>query len=361
MSAWVVPATVVSFSPAERDAVMRVLDSGRVVQGPEVAAFEQEFAAIVGGRECIAVNSGTSALHLALLGAGIGQGDEVIVPSFSFAATANAVAMSGATPVFADIDRGTFCLDPDSVAERVTHRTAAIMPVHLYGQLADMRRLREVAGRQGLLLVEDAAQAHAATLDGVPAGAWGDLAAFSFYATKNLSTGEGGMVVSNDEKVSRRIRLLRNQGMERQYENEIAGLNNRMTDLAAAIGRVGLPGLAASNERRRLVAARYDGGLVGVEVPHVPEGSHHVYHQYTVRTPDRDRVLEGLTERGVEARVFYPTPIHRLPAYDAGDHLPETEAAAAEVLSLPVRPSMSDAEVEHVIASVAAVTQEVSP
>ena len=350
-----VPATVVSFGVAEREAVMRVLESGRVVQGAEVAAFETEFADVVGGRDCIAVNSGTSALHLALLGAGIGVGDEVIVPSFSFAATANAVVMAGATPVFADIDRATFCLDPDSAAARVTGRTAAIMPVHLYGQVADMVRLRELADRAGVLLVEDAAQAHAASLDGVPAGAWGDLAAFSFYATKNMTTGEGGMVVSADAAVTRRIRLLRNQGMERQYENEIAGLNNRMTDLAAAIGRVQLRSLDANTEQRIRVAGRYRSEMVGVKAPVVVPGARHVFHQYTVRSDDRDRVLAALTERGVEARVFYPIPIHRLPAYaESGDELPETDAAAASVLSLPVRPTLTDGEVDYVIHSVAA-------
>ena len=352
-----VPATVVSFGAAEREAVMRVLESGRVAQGPEVAAFESEFSEVVGGRDCIAVNSGTSALHLALLGAGIGPGDEVVVPSFSFAATANAVVMAGATPVFADIDRATFCLDPEVVAARLTDRTAAIMPVHLYGHLADMVRLREIADRAGVLLIEDAAQAHAASLDSVPAGAWGDLAAFSFYATKNMTTGEGGMVVSADPAVTRRIRLLRNQGMERQYENEIAGLNNRMTDLAAAIGRVQLRSLEATTEQRIRIAARYRSEMVGVEHPVVVPGARHVFHQYTVRSDHRDRVLAALTERGVEARVFYPIPIHRLPAYAAsGDDLPETDAAAASVLSLPMRPTLTDDEVDHVIGSVAAVT-----
>jgi dTDP-4-amino-4,6-dideoxygalactose transaminase len=351
-----VPATKIEMSLGEREAVMRVLQSGRLAQGPEVEAFEREFASLVNDRTCIAVNSGTSALHLALLGAGVGPGDEVIVPSFSFAATANAVVMAGATPIFADIDRATYCLDPDAAASAVNGRTAAIMPVHLYGHVADMSRFRDIANRHGLLLIEDAAQAHGASREGVPAGAWGDLAAFSFYATKNMTTGEGGMVVSADPDVSRRIRLLRNQGMERQYENEIAGLNNRMTDLAAAIGRVQLSGLAANNDRRRHVASRYTAELDGVEPPVVAPRAHHVYHQYTVRTRVRDRVLRDLNARGVEARIFYPIPIHRLPAYHTDDHLPETEAAAAQVLSLPVRPTLTKDEVDHVVQSVAAVT-----
>ena len=253
------------------------------------------------------------------------------MPSFSFAATANAVVMAGATPVFADIDRATFCLDPDSVAARSTDRTAAIMPVHLYGHLADMVRLREIADRAGLLLVEDAAQAHAASLDGLPAGAWGDLAAFSFYATKNMTTGEGGMVVSADPAVTRRIRLLRNQGMERQYENEIAGLNNRMTDTGGR-DRTGAAAVAwtPNTEQRIRVAGRYRAEMLGVEAPFVVPGARHVFHQYTVRSADRDRVLAALTERGIEARVFYPIPIHRLPAYaESRDDLPETDAATA--------------------------------
>ena len=350
-----VAATVVSFSQEEREAVLRVMDSGRVVQGPEVAAFESEFAELVAGRPCVAVNSGTSALHLGLLAAGIGPGDEVIVPSFSFAASANAVAVTGATPVFADIDPATFTIDPAAVAALVGPRTTAVMPVHLYGQPADTDALAEITARHGLLMVEDSAQAVGASLGGTPAGALGDVAAFSFYATKNLSTGEGGMVVCRDEETARKVRLLRNQGMERQYHNEIAGLNNRMTDLAAAIGRVQLRSLAGWTKRRQEVAAAYDEALRGlVTVPAVLDDATHVYHQYTVRTPDRDAVLSELESRGVEARVFYPVPIHRLPAYDLDLDLPATENATREVLSLPVRPSLDEDDVQHVAESVRA-------
>ncbi|MET0998863.1 MAG: DegT/DnrJ/EryC1/StrS family aminotransferase [Marmoricola sp.] len=347
-----VSAVRVHVGDEETAAVLRVLRSGRLVQGQEVAAFEEEFSALVGGRTCVAVNSGTSALHLGLLAAGIGPGDEVVVPSFTFAATANAVAMTGATPVFADIDPDTFCLDPDAVAAAVTSRTAAVIPVHLYGHPAPWDGLSGVAERHGLLLLEDAAQAHAATYDGTSVGALGDLAAFSFYATKNMTTGEGGMVSCRDEDTARRVRLLRNQGMEQRYRNEIAGLNNRMTDLAAAMGRVQLGRLAGWNEDRRAVAAAYDEQLVGVVTPFVAPKAQPVWHQYTVRATDRDALAARLDERGIDSAVYYPVPTHRLPAYDLDLDLPETERATREVLSLPIHPGLTDQEVARVVAAV---------
>ncbi len=258
-----VAAVRVHVGDEETEAVMSVLRSGRLVQGEQVAAFEEEFSSLVDGRVCVAVNSGTSALHLGLLAAGIGPGDEVIVPSFTFAATANAVAMTGATPVFADIEPATFSLDPDAVAAAVTPRTAGIIPVHLYGHPAAWDGLSAVAERHDLFLLEDAAQAHGATYGGTSVGALGDVAAFSFYATKNMTTGEGGMVVCRDDDTARRVRLLRNQGMEQRYRNEIAGLNNRMTDLAAAMGRVQLGRLPGWNDERRAVAATYHAGAGG--------------------------------------------------------------------------------------------------
>ena len=347
-----VNAVSVVMGEEERAAVERVLRSGRLVQGQEVEEFEQEFGALVDGRECVAVNSGTSALHLGLLALGIGPGDEVVVPSFTFAATANAVAMTGATPVFADIEAGSFCLDPASVKDVLTSRTRAIAPVHLYGHVADMDGLRNLAETHGLSIVEDACQAHGARLGDSAAGAIGEVAAFSFYATKNMTTGEGGMVVCRDAETARRVRLLRNQGMEVRYQNEIAGLNNRMTDLAAAIGRVQLGRLATMTARRQAIAASYDAGLVGVTTPPVAPGTTHVYHQYTVRTADRDRALTELDERGIDAAVYYPVPTHRLPAYGLDVHLPETERACAEVLSLPIRPDLTTDQVERVIATV---------
>ena len=347
-----VEAVRVPVGEDEVAAVLGVLRSGRLVQGQEVAAFEDEFAALVGGRTCVAVNSGTSALHLGLLAAGIGPGDEVVVPSFTFAATANAVVMTGATPVFADIEPATFSLDPDAVAAAVTARTAAVIPVHLYGHPAAWAGLRAVADRHGLLLLEDAAQAHGATWDGTQVGALGDLGAFSFYATKNMTTGEGGMVVCRDQETARRVRLLRNQGMEQRYRNEVAGLNNRMTDLAAAMGRVQLRRLPAWNEERRRVAAVFQERLVGVQVPEVSPRAVPVWHQYTVRSPDRDGLAAHLDAHGVDSNVYYPVPVHRLPAYAQVLDLPETERAGREVLSLPIRPGLTEAEVDRVVTAV---------
>jgi len=340
----------------EQDAVKAVLASGGLSQGPRVSELEEAFSALVDGRTCVAVNSGTSALHLALVAHGVGPGDEVVVPSFTFAATANAVRLAGAEPVFADIDPVSFCLDPEAAAAAVGPRTAAIMPVHLYGHPADMTALGEVARRSGLLVVEDAAQAHAAADGGRPAGALGDAAAFSFYPTKNMTTGEGGMVVTSDHAAARMVRLLRNQGMERPYENEVVGYNLRMTDIAAAIGIVQLRRLPGFTSRRQANAAVLDAALAGhpgVAPPKCRAGAVHVYHQYTVRSAERDRLQMALDGAGVESRVYYPTPVHRLAPFAAlKADLPETDRAAAEVLSLPVGPHLADDEVAAVAAAV---------
>lgn len=338
--------------PEERAAADRVLASGMLAQGPEVAAFEEEFSPQVGGRRCLAVNAGTTALHLGLLALGIGPGDEVIVPSFTFAATANAVRLCGADPVFVDIQPDHFCIDPRAALAAVTSRTAAIMPVHLYGHPADMTALRAVADRHSLALVEDAAQAHGAQLDGEHVGAMGDIAMFSFYPTKNMTTGEGGMVVVADESVARKIRLLRNQGMEARYANEIVGFNARMTDLSAAIGREQLKKLDGWTQQRQSNAKTLEAGLQGVVPPPVATGATHVYHQYTVRGDDRDGLLAHLHDHGIGAGVYYPTPVHRLPSFGLDFDLPETERACREVLSLPVRPDLTADELATVIDTV---------
>ncbi|WP_134773170.1 DegT/DnrJ/EryC1/StrS family aminotransferase [Ornithinimicrobium flavum] len=363
-----IPAARPLIGEEERAAVDRVLRSGMVAQGPEVAAFEEEFAAqLVGGRTCVAVNSGTSGLHLGLLASGIGAGDEVIVPSFTFAATANAVALTGATPVFADISPDTFTLDPEAVAAAVTDRTAAVMPVHLYGHPADLEPLLEVAAEHGLQLFEDAAQAHGATYRGAPVGSFGSFGMFSLYPTKNMTSGEGGMVSCADEEIARGVRLLRNQGMERQYANEVIGLNNRMTDIHAAIGRVQLSKVGGWTAQRQANAAWLDGalaGVAGVVTPVVREGCTHVYHQYTVRiegasAAERDAVVSALREEHkVGSGVYYPTPNHELVSlarFAPAHELPVTARAAAEVISLPVHPSLSQGDLERVAAAVHAV------
>ena len=347
----------------ERAAVDRVMRSGMVAQGPEVAAFEEEFSRhFVGGRPTVAVNSGTSGLHLGLLAAGIGPGDEVIVPSFTFAATGNSVALTGATPVFADIEPETFSLDPAAVEAAVTPRTKAIMPVHLYGHPARMDELTAIAERHGLALFEDAAQAHGASLGGRSVGTFGRFAMFSLYPTKNMTSGEGGMVTTDSPELARGVRLLRNQGMERQYENEVVGFNARMTDIHAAIGRVQLTKVDAWTEQRRANAAFLDANLQGVAVPPVADGAVHVYHQYTVRvTDDRDGFVAALKdEHQVGSGVYYPIPNHRLPSlapYAPGLDLPETERAAREVVSLPVHPSLSASDLERIVEAVAAVAK----
>jgi len=342
----------------EREAVDRVLRSGMVAQGPEVAAFEQEFSAhFVPGRPSVAVNSGTAGLHLGLLAAGVGAGDEVIVPSFTFAATGNSVALTGATPVFVDIEPETFTLDPEAVAAAITPKTKGILPVHLYGHPARMRELEALAAERGVALYEDAAQAHGASLDGRPVGSFGEFAMFSLYPTKNMTSGEGGMVTTATDEIARQVKLLRNQGMERQYENEVIGFNARMTDLHAAIGRVQLTKVDAWTKTRQQNAAFLDANLTGVVVPVVADRAVHVYHQYTIRVPeDRDGFVAALkSEHNVGAGVYYPIPNHRLPSlahFAPGLDLPETERAAREVASLPVHPSLSQDDLERIVAAV---------
>jgi perosamine synthetase len=350
-----IPSARPDIGSPEAQAVLRVLESGMLAQGPEVEAFEREFAKVaVEGLECVAVNSGTSALHLSMLALGLGQGDEVIVPSFTFAATANSVALTGATPVFADIDLDTYCVDPASVEAAITPKTRAIVPVHLYGHPAPLDHLQRLCSRFDLVMIEDAAQAHLASLNGQPVGTWGHASAFSFYPTKNMTSGEGGMITTPSPEVARSARLLRNQGQERRYENEIVGLNNRMTDLHAAIGRVQLDMLPERTARRQRNAKALSENLTNVVTPQVRSGAVHVFHQYTIRVPghDRDRFVAELRERGVGTGVYYPNPVHRLPAFDSSAGLPATEQAAAEVISLPVYPSLTESDLEHVIDSV---------
>lgn len=361
--AFIAPAKPI-LGEEEVAAVAEVIRSGMVAQGPQVAAFEAEFSEqVAGGAHAVAVNSGTSALHLGLLAAGIGPGDEVLVPSFTFAATANSVAITGATPVFVDIESEYFCMDPADAAARVTERTKAIMPVHLYGHPADMPRIEALAEERGLAVFEDAAQAHLASLDGQEVGTFGLFAAFSLYPTKNMTSGEGGMVTTGSDEIARRVRVLRNQGMERQYANEMVGLNNRMTDIHAAIGRTQLRHVADWTATRQANAAFLDANLRGVIVPPVAAGAVHVYHQYTIRVDaaERDRMVQAMREEhGVGSGVYYPIPNHRLDSlrHFAPDlELPKTEKAAAEVISLPVHPSLTRANLERIVEAVNATAR----
>jgi len=338
----------------ERKAVIRVLKSGNLAQGPEVKAFENEFSKIVGDRICVAVNSGTSALHLALLSLGIGPGDEVIVPSFTFAATANSVSLCGAKPVFVDIEALTFNIDPVEIEKAITKKTRAIQVVHLYGLPADMHRIMQIARKYNLLVIEDAAQAHLASIQDKRVGTFGDAAAFSFYPTKNMTSGEGGMIVFKDQDAARVARLYRNQGMEKRYENEIIGFNLRMTDIHAAIGRVQLKKLEERTLRRQ-ENANYLSKRISSKVilPNVPEGFSHVFHQFTIRVSgDRDSLSEHLANLGIGNGVYYPIPVHELPAFKQRIDIPVTKLICKEVISLPVHSALSRTDLNRVADSI---------
>ena len=344
--------------------MLDVMDSGMLVQGPRTAAFESAFASELGVAHAVATSSGTTALHLALLAAGVGPGDEVITSAFSFVAPANAILYCGATPVFADIEPRSFNLDPAAVARAITPRTRAIVPVHLFGRACDMTALLAVAAAHGLAVVEDCAQAIGATFAGTRVGRFG-IGAFSLYATKNVTSGEGGMITTNDPAVADACRLTRQHGARQRHRHEVLGYNYRMTDLHAAIGLVQLGRLAELTAARQENARWYDHHLRGVETPEpAPSDSEHVYHQYTVRLSgaqahERDAALARLAEAGVEAGAFYAVPAHRqghLIERGFGDVvLPHTDRAAQEVIALPVHPGVGPAEREIVAAAVASL------
>jgi dTDP-4-amino-4,6-dideoxygalactose transaminase len=334
----------------ERIAADAVLKRGGLAQGEKVKEFEDAFAQIFSsGQNARAVNSGTSALHLAALSLGLGPGDEVIVPAFTFAASANSIALTGATVRFADVCFETFNLDCNSAESLVNGKTKAIMFVHLFGNPAGISEAKAFADRHGLRLIEDAAQAHGAEFGGVKAGDWGDVAAFSFYPTKNMTTGEGGMVVSRNESLINSVELLRNQGMRVRYQNEVVGFNNRMTEMAAAIGLVQLGRLPALNKTRKLRASMYGealGSKAAVVAPKQHPDGVHVFHQYTLRIPNgtRDSIAEKLRQQGVDSAIYYPTPLPYLKPYQSSNSAPQvpvSDALCKEVLSLPINPSIS--------------------
>jgi perosamine synthetase len=343
-------------SDDEIEAVVRVMKSGQLAQGPEVTAFEHEFAAAFDQGQAVAVSNGTDALIMAFRALGIGPGDEVIVPSFTFAATANAVVLTGAQPVFADVDPRTFCVMPEHISPLVTPATKAIVAVHLYGQMAPMRQVSELARSRGIHLIEDAAQAHGARRDGEPVGRWSDVSTYSFFPTKNMTTGEGGMVTTRSPELAAEVRLLRNHGMETRYYHEKIGTNARMTDLGAAIGRAQLRKVTGWNRRRREIAAYYDEHLGRVvDTPYVAPGAEHVYHQYTIRTERRDRIIAACEDAGVGYGIYYPIPCHRQASFRGfftGSALANTDEAAEQVLSIPIRPDLADGEIDRVVATI---------
>jgi len=338
----------------ERSAVNKVLRTGNLAQGKTVASFEAEFSKFVAGSASVAVNSGTSALHLGMLALGVGPGDEVIVPTFTFAATANAAAITGAKPVFVDIEDKYFSIDPDRVEAAITKKTKAIVAVHLYGHPAEMAKLSEICKKHGLFLVEDAAQAHLAEYDGKPVGSIGDVGAFSFYPTKNMTTGEGGMATTRNKETERQLRLLRNQGMEVRYQNEIPGFNNRMTEVAAAIGLVQLKKIEGWTKKRQENAAFLDANLKGVIVPPVSPRAKHVYHQYTIRVIDqnREKFAAELKRLGVDSDVYYPAPVHTLPAYGLDLDTPVADAVSKSCLSIPVHQKLTKSSLQRIVEAV---------
>jgi dTDP-4-amino-4,6-dideoxygalactose transaminase len=345
---------------AELDtAALRVMAGGWYILGPETRAFEEEFAAFCGAGHAVGVASGTEALHLALVALGAGAGDEVITVANAGVPGAVAILQAGARPVFVDVDERSFNLDPAALEAAITPRTKAIMPVHLYGRMAEMTPILTIAERHGLPVVEDCAQAHGATYRGWAAGSMGECGCFSFYPTKNLGAlGDGGMIVTDDAALAERLRRLRQYGWERKYySTDSGGINSRLDELQAALLRVKLRHLPQWNARRRQIAEMYDDLLVGAELD-LPEPSaegEHIYHLYVVRSRERERLQVGLRERGVGTDIHYPLPAHRQPIYEGlapSGGLPATERLAQEVLSLPIYPELTNTEVRAVAAAI---------
>jgi perosamine synthetase len=363
----VIPITRPDIGIEEAEAVAEVLLSGRISQGKRVAELEERWAERVGVRHAIAVSNGTVALMSIFAGLGLGPGDEVITVAHTFPATANAILFTGATPVFVDIEPRTYLIDAGQIEDAITPRTRAIAPVHLFGLVADMDAISDIADRHMIQVVEDAAQAHAATFFGRNAGSFGH-GAFSLYATKNMTTGEGGLITTNDDGLADWLRLYRNQGMRSRYQFELLGYNFRLNDIAAAIGLVQLDKLERNTDRRRQIAASYDAALgdLPITLPFVPTQRFHVFHQYTIGVgPLRDEVLTDLHASGIGAEIYYPLPVHRqnyIQQRGIRAELPVTDAAAATTLALPMFPSLTQAEQDEVIGAVrTAVASHNSP
>ena len=350
-----IPIADPELDTAEKTRVEQVIDSGLLADGPVVREFEDEFAAYCGADHGVATTNGTTALHAAFEAIGISDGDQVITTPFSFIASANAIRHAGGEPVFVDIDPRTYNLDPDAVETRLANddgSIVAILAVHLYGLPADLTRLQQIADEYDVMLVEDAAQAHGATVAGDRVGSIGDVACFSFYPTKNMTTGEGGMITTDDETIATRARRFANHGRDGTYKHVEVGQNYRMTSVAAAIGRGQLEKLSEYNETRQANATRLTDGLenTALTTPTVPADRTHVYHQYTVRTSTREDLQAYLDAHDIGYGVYYPLPIHEQPAYENTDvDCPEAERAAQEVLSLPVHPNVSQADCDRII------------
>lgn len=343
-------------------AVERVLRSGMFASGPEVAKFEKEFAAYCGVDHAVAVSNGTTALHAALASAGIGPGDEVIVPSFTFIATATCVSMCGARPVFADVDPRYFTLDPDSVNGLIRKTTKAVIGVHLFGQPFDVDPIAELCSDHKLALIEDAAQSHGSKYKGKMTGGFGKGGCFSFYPTKNMTTGEGGMITTDDPGYATALRRFINHGQSEKYLHTSLGYNYRMTDIGAAIGRVQLKKLDGFNARRNLNASFFDSHIrkPGLVLPERRDAGTHVFHQYVVKVTgdfcmNREHLMEHLKEKGIGTAVHYPIPIHRQPVYGPvaqGVTCPVSDALSKQVMSLPVHPFVTDEQLDYICTAI---------
>ncbi len=337
----------------EFEAVKAVMQSGMLAQGKKVAELEEKFAKYCGAKHGIAVGNGTQALHIALLSMGIGKGDEVITTPFSFVASATSILFTGAKPVFADIDPKTFNISPESIAEKITPRTKAVMPVHIFGLPAEMGKINKLATQHGLKVLEDSCQAHGAAINERRVGSMGDAASFSFYPTKNMTTGEGGIITTNDDEIDDLARKFRNHGMADRYVYEFLGYNFRMTDIAASIGIVQLAKLEQMTKARISNAAYLTESLKakGIDTPYVPDNYRHVFHQYTIRVQDRDNLVQKLRDKGVGSGIYYPKPLHQfdLLAKYGSKGLGNSEKAAEEVLSLPVHPGLSKEDLDTII------------
>lgn len=361
-----IPLSKPSFSKKEFSAVSDVLKSGMLAQGEWVEKFEKEFAEYIGTKYAVATSSGTTALYLALIAAGIKPGDEVITTPFTFIASANSILYAGAKPVFADIDENTFNINPNKIIEKITKKTRAILPVHLFGMSADMKVINKIAKEYKLMVIEDACQAHGAAIGEKKAGSTGVAGCFSFYPTKNMAIGEGGMITTNNKKLADRARLLREHGMKIRYYHQIIGHNFRMTNIEAALGRVQLKKLDLFNSKRVKNATTLSKNLKdidGIIVPTISEGFSHVFHQYTMRVTKnfplkREELIELLTRKGIGYGIFYPLPIHRQAAYRKlgfRDSLPVSERVSNEVLSLPIYPGVTKDELQYIISSILSI------
>jgi len=335
--------------------VFNVLNSGRYINGQNLKSFEEEFADLCSTEYAVGVNSGTSAILLSLMALGIGEGDEVIVPSHTFIATASPAKFLGANLVYADIDPETYTIAPADVQGKITPRTKAIIPVHLYGHPCDMDPINQLARANNIYIIEDACQAHSATYKGRRTGSLGDIACFSFFPSKNMTVlGDGGMITTNDSELAQKVRMMRDHGRTQKYVHEMFGLNCRLSEVHAAIGREQLKHLTAWTERRRAIAARYDALFrdSAVIIPVEKKWARHVYYMYVIRVKQRDNLASYLKERGIETGIHYPVPVHRQPYLMADVHLPITEKYVDEVLSLPMHPQLSDEQVDCVASEV---------